>query len=71
MRGFKIGVTKWMRKNSNICDVWQRNYFEHVIRNEQSLHHTRRYIADNPAAWLHDPENPRAIPQHPNNRRGE
>ena len=65
IRGFKIGVTKWMRQNTAIRDLWQRNYYEHVIRNEQSLHHIRRYIADNPAAWLHDPENPQGNP-HPN-----
>jgi len=29
--------------------LWHRNYYEHVIRGEQSLNHIRRYIADNPA----------------------
>ncbi|MBZ0194183.1 MAG: hypothetical protein K8G78_03725, partial [Deltaproteobacteria bacterium] len=38
VRGFKIGVTKWMRQNTNIYDVWQRNYYEHIIRDEQSYH---------------------------------
>ncbi len=71
IRGFKTGVTKWMRKNANVRDVWQRNYFEHVIRNEESLHHIRRYITQNPASWLHDPENPQAPRQNPNDRRGE
>lgn len=33
VRGFKIGVTKWFRQNSNIHSVWQRNYYEHIIRN--------------------------------------
>ena len=32
--------------------LWQRNYFEHVIRNEQSLGELREYIASNPMAWL-------------------
>lgn len=40
---------------------WQRNYYEHIIRNSISLERIRRYIADNPAQWdidqLH-PENP-------------
>jgi REP element-mobilizing transposase RayT len=30
---------------------WQRNYFDHIIRNEESLHRLRRYIIDNPQRW--------------------
>ena len=40
--------------------VWQRNYYEHVIRNEQSLQRIREYIAGNPARWGVDRENPAA-----------
>lgn len=38
--------------------VWQRNYYERVIRNEQELDGVRQYIADNPAKWAEDNENP-------------
>ena len=38
--------------------VWQRNYYEHVIRNEAALNRIRQYIVDNPARWAEDPENP-------------
>ena len=38
--------------------VWQRNYYEHVIRDEETLNRIRQYIADNPARWGEDPENP-------------
>lgn len=38
--------------------VWQRNYYEHVIRSESSLHSIREYIANNPAQWALDRENP-------------
>ena len=38
--------------------VWQRNYYEHVIRGEQDLDRIRQYIVDNPARWADDPENP-------------
>ena len=31
--------------------LWQRNFYEHVIRNETDLEETRRYIADNPSKW--------------------
>jgi putative transposase len=46
--------------------LWQRNYYEHVIRSEESLNRIRRYIADNPASWAFDEENPQAKKQHPN-----
>ena len=38
--------------------VWQRNYYEHVIRNDTTLNRLRQYIAENPARWAEDPENP-------------
>ncbi len=37
--------------------VWQRNYYEHVIRNAESLNRIRQYIVDNPARWAFDREN--------------
>ncbi|MFQ5344058.1 MAG: hypothetical protein ACE5F6_21150, partial [Anaerolineae bacterium] len=40
--------------------LWQRNYYEHIIRDEASLTHIRQYILDNPARWAVDPENPQA-----------
>ncbi len=36
---------------------WQRNYYEHVIRNEQDLHETRTYIRENPIKWEIDQYN--------------
>ncbi|HEX9729464.1 MAG TPA: amidohydrolase family protein [Gemmatimonadales bacterium] len=39
--------------------VWQRNYYEHVIRDIASLNRIREYIARNPARWSDDTENPR------------
>ncbi len=51
VRGFKIGVTKWFRQNTDIYDVWQRNYYEHIIRNEQELDRIRKYIINNPLKW--------------------
>ena len=51
VRGFKIGVTKWFRQNTEIVDVWQRNYFEHIVRDENSLNRLRQYIFNNPANW--------------------
>lgn len=54
VRGFKIGVTKLMRQYTDVHNVWQRNYWEHVVRNEQELNHIREYIRDNPANWSMD-----------------
>ncbi len=31
--------------------VWQRNYYEHIIRNDDELNRTRKYIIDNPSRW--------------------
>jgi putative transposase len=38
--------------------VWQRNYYEHIIRHDKELNAIRKYILDNPANWLQDIENP-------------
>ena len=38
--------------------LWQRNYYEHIIRNEDELNHFRQYITDNPSNWQTDEENP-------------
>lgn len=40
--------------------LWQRNYYEHIIRDEKSLIRIQEYIATNPARWSIDPENPSA-----------
>ena len=37
--------------------LWQRNYFEHVVRNDEDLNRIRKYIQANPANWGTDPEN--------------
>jgi REP element-mobilizing transposase RayT len=42
--------------------LWQRNYFEHVIRDEDELNHLREYVANNPLQWALDLENPSWAP---------
>ncbi|MDO8136598.1 MAG: transposase [Candidatus Brocadiales bacterium] len=37
---------------------WQRNYYEHVIRNEEDLNQIREYVITNPLKWAMDSENP-------------
>ena len=38
--------------------LWQRNYYEHIIRNEDELNKIREYIQNNPLKWDLDKENP-------------
>lgn len=54
VRGFKIGVTKWVRENTDIETLWQRNYYEHIIRNQQSYDTISNYILNNPKKWAED-----------------
>ncbi|MBV9108268.1 MAG: transposase [Gemmatimonadetes bacterium] len=41
--------------------VWQRGYYERVLRNEDELLRARRYIVENPLKWHLDQENPLRI----------
>lgn len=62
IRGFKIGVMKWFKRNdlltrANVYSplqaqtIWQRNYYEHIIRNEKSYSTIADYIVSNPINW--------------------
>jgi len=55
---FKSIVTKDVRKMGFRYFKWQRNYYEHVIRNEDKLNRTREYVLNNPLQWQFDRENP-------------
>jgi REP element-mobilizing transposase RayT len=37
--------------------LWQRNYFEHIVRDDDDLNRIREYIRNNPENWETDPEN--------------
>jgi putative transposase len=54
IRGYKIGVTKWFRTNGIIHGVWQRNFYEHIIRNEGYYNTIAHYILNNPKKWKED-----------------
>jgi putative transposase len=57
---FKTISTKQINiiRNTPGRKLWQRNYYEHIIRNEEELNHVRQYIDDNPINWGTDEENP-------------
>ena len=44
--------------------LWQRNYYERIVRNTDELNRIRRYIIDNPAQWDRDRNNPHAHQPH-------
>ena len=50
------------------AQLWQRNYYEHVVRDEPELERARHYIAYNAAKWPDDPENPGRHPRRPSRR---
>jgi putative transposase len=62
---YKSAVSKGIHKIGGAPGpvIWQRNYYEHIIRNDVSLNRIRQYILDNPARWAYDRYNPQAI--HP------
>jgi REP element-mobilizing transposase RayT len=50
-----IAINQHLERQEN--PVWQRNYFERIIRDDQELNRIRQYIQDNPKNWEEDPEN--------------
>ena len=60
---FKYQSTKKinMLRNTQGRPVWQRNYYEHVIRDEKKLYAVRQYIRHNPLNWDKDEDNPANI----------
>jgi len=55
---FKSVSTKRIRAAGFSDFAWQPRFYEHIIRNEQSLADIRQYMADNPVKWETDKDNP-------------
>jgi len=57
---FKSAATRRInrRRNTPGASVWQRNYYEHVVRGRRDLDRIRRYIRQNPARWHRDRNHP-------------
>jgi REP element-mobilizing transposase RayT len=57
---FKFQSTKHINQQRNTpgLPLWQRNYYERVIRDEPELHAIRQYIIDNPVKWTEDENHP-------------
>ena len=60
IRYFKSAVTRHVNELRGMSNtpLWQRNYYEHVIRNEEDLNDIREYIVNNAMKWDLDSENP-------------
>lgn len=60
--GFKSAATRRVNEIRALAGtpVWQRNYYEHVIRDDDALARVRYYIVTNPENWHRDAENPAA-----------
>jgi putative transposase len=60
VRSFKSAVTRLFNEKDTLASqrLWQRNYYEHIIRDDESLNRIREYIATNPLHWEFDAENP-------------
>jgi REP element-mobilizing transposase RayT len=59
-------VNDWLtyikeNKMNAVGKFWQRNYYEHIIRNEEELAKIREYIQNNPLKWSLDRENPERV----------
>lgn len=54
---FKMNAAKRIHAiSSSLGPIWQRNYYEHIIRNDASLNQIRQYVGENPLHWESDPE---------------
>ena len=63
IRGFKSTTTRQINlfhKTPGI-PIWQRNYYDHIVRNEDEMNKIREYIKNNPLKWSLDRENPEKV----------
>ena len=56
---FKAAVTRMARAQGIVGrdPIWQRGFWEHIVRGPKALDKIRRYIIENPARWQYDSEN--------------
>ena len=60
IRSFKSAVTKRINelRQTTTPTIWQRSFYDHVIRIDSSLQNIREYIRNNPTTWAADENNP-------------
>jgi len=64
---FKFQSTKEINqiRDTAFAKIFQRDYYEHIIRNEREWNAIAKYIYDNPANWNADSDNPANFPKRP------
>jgi REP element-mobilizing transposase RayT len=62
---FKAVATRRINRERRTpqAPVWQRGYYDRVVRSERELDRIRLYIIDNPTKWSHDVHNPQNLPR--------
>ncbi len=62
VRGYKAAVTSAINKlNNKSNSIWQRNYHEHIIKNDESHIKIADYIVNNPCTWNNDSIHPNYV----------
>ncbi len=61
IRTYKAAVARRIGREHNATGIWQRNYYEHIIRDEKDLQNKTDYIEANPSSWDEDENNPRNV----------
>ena len=63
VRAFKSFSSRRINRlrRTNGIPVWQRNYYERIIRNDREWENIHRYIEANPLLWMEDEENPNNV----------
>jgi REP element-mobilizing transposase RayT len=56
IRTYKAAVSRRVRRELRMVNIWQRNYYEHIIRNQLELEDIADYLLANPENWIVDPE---------------
>lgn len=58
VRSYKSAVSYRIHQEHTATPIWQRNYYEHIIRTDHALQRITAYIYANPARWAEDNDNP-------------
>jgi REP element-mobilizing transposase RayT len=57
-----MAVNEYLRdakaRDVRVPPLWQRGYYDHIVRDDRDLQRIREYIIDNPRKWAEDEENP-------------
>jgi putative transposase len=61
VRSYKAAVTRECRERDFQGFRWQRNYYDHIIRDDKDLDNIREYIANNILRWIYDKDNPESL----------